>query len=170
MKSFLENIIVFMAALVVIFLLAMVILPRFHYNLIVIKSGSMEPTIKTGSALVVKHQDDYQKNDIITFVNSNKEIVTHRIIAKLDDQKGLVRYETKGDANNASDTFLVDKRRVIGRTILVMPYLGYGIGFLKSKVGIVILILIPAGYFIVREILKIKEELKKRKKSSGTTE
>jgi len=167
MKNLVENLIVFIATLVVIFLLATVILPRFHYSLIVIKSGSMEPAIKTGSALVVKAQDKYQRGDIITFVNTDNEIVTHRITAVLDNQKGWVRYETKGDANNATDMFLADQKQVVGKVILTLPYVGYGIGFLKSKPGIIILIILPTLYFIVREGWKIKTELKKMKDKPG---
>ncbi|HFC36288.1 MAG TPA: signal peptidase I [Candidatus Moranbacteria bacterium] len=160
----LENLVVFVATIVVLFLLATVILPRFNYNLIVVKSGSMEPTIKTGSIAISKKQPKYQKGDIITFATASKEIVTHRVTQVIKNG-GNIEYKTKGDANNANDLFLVENNRVIGRTIFAMPYFGYLIVFLRSKIGVIILILLPAGYFIWREILKIRKEIKKMKAS-----
>ncbi len=158
----LENLIVFIAVAVVMFLLATMLLPKFGYGLIVIKSGSMEPTIKTGSITVIKKQADYEKGDIITFVKTGREMVTHRITQVMETESE-VAYKTKGDNNNAEDMFLAQKGKVIGKTMFAIPYFGYVIGFLKSKIGVVVLILIPSGYFIGREILKIKKELKKRK-------
>ena len=162
MKKIVENLVVFIATIVVLFLLATVILPRFNYNLIVIKSGSMEPTIKTGSIAITERQSEYQKGDIITFATASKEIVTHRVVQAIKND-GNIEYKTKGDANNANDLFLVENNRVIGRTVFTMPYFGYLIVFLRSKIGVVVLILLPAGYFIWREILKIRKEIKKIK-------
>ncbi len=165
MKKFLENLIVLIATFIVMFLLVTTLLPKLGYTLIVIKSGSMEPTIKTGSALIVKKQDDYKKNDIVTFINNEGKIITHRIktIFKTNDKE--TQYETKGDANNSVDMFLTRKSAVIGKVILALPYFGYLIGFLKSKIGIIILIIIPALYIIYQESVKIYKEVKSRKKT-----
>jgi len=154
-----ENLVVVISIFIVMFLLATMFLPRFGYSLIVVKSGSMEPTIKTGSILFAKKQGNYNNGDIITFVKMSNEIITHRIVG-ISKENGNIYYKTKGDANNATDMFLTRKSRVIGKTIFTIPYFGYIIGFLKSKIGIMFLIIIPAGYFIGREILKIKKELK----------
>ena len=160
MRKIIENLIVFIATIVVLFLLATILLPKFGYGLIVIKSGSMEPIIKTGSVLVSKKQTTYQKGDIITFRKNGNEIVTHRVseVIKKNDR---FFYKTKGDANNTEDLSLIKNKDVLGKNILIFPYLGYGIGFLKSRIGVIILILLPAGYFVWKEILKIKEEVKK---------
>jgi len=153
------------AIIVVAFLSATIVLPKFNYSLIVIKSGSMEPTIKTGSVLLSKKQDNYQKGDIITFVKVGKEIVTHRIV-EVNADSDFVEYKTKGDANDVVDNGTVKKGRILGKKILAIPYLGYVIAFLKSKIGIIVLIIIPAGYFIGQEIMKIGGEIKKRKQNS----
>ncbi len=166
MKKIIENLVVFVATVVVLFLLATIILPKFDYSLIVIRSGSMEPTIKTGSALLIKKQSEYKEGDVITFVKIGKEIVTHRITQVAKNDNGEITYKTKGDANDAEDVFSVKNSRVLGKTVIVMPYVGYMIAFFKSKLGVVLLILLPAGYFIGREMIKIKNELVKKKQKS----
>jgi len=164
MKKIIENLVVFVATIVIVFLLATMLLPRFGYTLIVIRSGSMEPTIKTGSVLISKKSNNYKKGDVITFKKIGNEIVTHRIIAVSKGGDGLF-YKTKGDANNADDMFLTKNANVIGRSVAVLPYAGYGIEFLRSKVGVVVLILIPVAYFIWREVLKIRKEWNRIRKS-----
>ena len=53
----------------------------FGYKSFVIVSGSMEPTIMTGDAILVKEvpQSEIKENDIISF-SQGEMIVTHRII------------------------------------------------------------------------------------------
>ena len=154
-----ENIVVFFTVIIVLFFVAMIVLPRFDYGLVVIRSGSMEPTIKTGSAILIKSQNAYDVGDVITFVNNKRNLVTHRIVK---NDRNV--YTTKGDNNNAEDIFTTPQSAVRGRVIFTLSYIGYLIAFLQSRLGVVLLILIPAGYFIGREGVKIKNELKKRKK------
>ncbi len=57
----------------------------FGYKSFVIMSGSMEPTIKKGDAILVKEvpENEIRLNDIISFTittNQNKTNVTHRVI------------------------------------------------------------------------------------------
>jgi signal peptidase len=146
------------------FLAATMVLPKFGYNLIVIKSGSMEPTIKTGSVTIIQKNNNYNKGDIITFKENAKSLVTHRI-TQVKNEEAIVSYKTKGDNNNTDDIKPVLRSSVIGKTLFVIPYFGWVIGFLKTKIGVIILILIPTIYFITLEILKIKNVLKKRKEN-----
>src|SRR3989344_2965513 len=65
----------------------------------IVQSGSMEPTIKTGSIVIIKPESLYKIGDIITFGKDSKTEVptTHRIVAdKAED--GVIFYQTKGDA------------------------------------------------------------------------
>lgn len=157
-----ENVVLVFAIIIVLFFGAMIVLPQFDYSLIVIQSGSMEPTIKTGGAVIIKAQDMYGIDDVITFVKAKGELVTHRIV-EIVDEDGVVTYTTKGDNNNAVDVFPVLIDDVKGKVIFTLPYIGYVIAFFQSRIGIMVLILIPAGYFIGREIMKIKKELDKKK-------
>ena len=121
-------------------------------------SNSMSPFINTGSITVVKKFNEYQAGDIITYYVLNKdkeEIITHRIVSI-----GGNVYVTKGDANQVKDRVVVLQRLVIGKVVLVIPYLGYLVGLAKGTIGIWLVIVFPASLIMLAELYKIYIELK----------
>lgn len=58
----------------------------------------MEPNIKVGDYIIIKSSKSYKENDIVTFIDKNNNIITHRIKEINND-----RVITKGDANNTVD-------------------------------------------------------------------
>jgi len=145
---------------VILFFGAMIFVPQFGWGLVFIKSGSMEPVIKTGSGVIIKKQDRYNEGDIITFVNKNGNLVTHRIVKISEDNSKL--FKTKGDNNNVVDVWPITEKQIKGRVTVILPYIGYVISFLKSKFGIATLILTLLIYFIGDEIMKSKRIEKKK--------
>ncbi|MEA2056711.1 MAG: signal peptidase I [Patescibacteria group bacterium] len=140
----------------------------------VVQSGSMEPSIKTGSLVLVAAQDEYQKDDVITFKRDLKvslkdanSTATHRVIEVKDDE-GRATFTTKGDANNTPDSEDVEIARVLGKVLLSVPLLGKIVAFTKTQTGFIALIVIPATILIYSEINSIKNEviklIKKKKK------
>jgi len=140
-----------------------------NYKLLVVQSGSMEPAIKMGSVVIVKPIDDYQINDVITFVNPKKrqELISHRIV-DLEVSEGGTFYITKGDANEDPDARKVVKDEVIGKILFSVPYLGYAVDFAKKPLGFASIIIIPAAVIIFDEIKKIFKEVKKKKEQRKT--
>jgi signal peptidase len=136
-----------------------------NYKLFTVMSGSMEPTIKTGSLVVVKPAKEYKVNDIITFKNQSdpKSTTTHRLIETKTMDNSTYGI-TKGDANNGPDAEKVYQDMIIGKVRFSIPYLGYPIHFSKTLPGLIIFIIIPATIIIYDEILKIKEEIKNRRR------
>jgi len=134
------------------------------YRLYTVQSGSMEPTIKTGSLVFVKTNAAYSPNDIITFYKSDnsKETVTHRLI-ELKTEGGHTLAITKGDANAAEDSQRILSNSIIGKAVFSVPHIGYPIAFARTLPGLVIFVIVPATIIIYDEILKIKEEIKKRR-------
>jgi len=141
-----------------------------NYKVLVVKSGSMEPSIHTGSIVTVKPpstgsgQADYKIGDVITFgpYSKTKAPTTHRIY----DMKvvgGEPIYITKGDANNAPDTREIKKEDIVGKVLFSVPYLGYAVDFAKKPIGFALLIIVPAAIIIYDEIRKIFGEIKKKK-------
>ncbi len=68
------------------------------FYLFQVSSGSMEPTLPTGSLILARKPRDPNQlvpGDIVTF-RSSGSLVTHRIIEVLEDDEG-VSYRTKGD-------------------------------------------------------------------------
>lgn len=135
------------------------------WKLMAVQSGSMEPAIKTGSLVIIKKADDYQKEEVITYQNKRDSRVTttHRIVEIKDGQ-----FITKGDANDSVDNNPVNKGLILGKVSLAIPLLGYPISFAKTLSGLIILIIIPSTIIVYSEILNIKNEaiqfLAKRKK------
>src|SRR3990167_3351690 len=63
----------------------------------IVKSGSMEPAIPTGSVVMVRPSVSYAVGDVITFGKDTKTDIptTHRIVAMNADNT----FTVKGDAN-----------------------------------------------------------------------
>ena len=137
-----------------------------NYRVMVVSSGSMEPTIKTGSVVVVKPEKSYKIGDIITFgpFSKNHPPTTHRIYdIKIAGSKTF--YITKGDANNAPDQKEISQEDILGKVILIIPWAGYAIETVKKPIGFLCIIILPALIIIGQEIKKIIEEIKKRRKT-----
>ena len=166
--------VVFAALVVIAGLLAVSSLPvPGNYRLYTVLSGSMSPAIRTGSLVAVRPAPAYKKGDIITFVSLDnpKETVTHRVFA-LKTAGGSTAYITKGDANSTADPAAVSPKAILGKTVLSVPLLGYPLGFAKTQLGFIVLIVIPAVLIIYNELLTVKKEtvrlLKKRRKRKLT--
>lgn len=131
---------------------------RFH--IYVVRSGSMEPAIGTGSLVFVKPQGGYAVGDIVTWRPiSGKTTVTHRIV-ETKEQDGRAIFFTKGDANEAMDEAIGEKQ-IIGKTLFSLPYLGYPVSFAKTRVGFFFLVILPAFLIVLDEVNNIRRELEK---------
>lgn len=102
-------------------------------------SGSMEPTYHTGSLIYVKEVDyrDLSEGDVITFMLDEDTVATHRIVEVVPDETdaSVIRYRTKGDANDAEDGSLVHYKNVIGTPIFTIPRLGYVASYIQNPPG-----------------------------------
>lgn len=96
------------------------------YKAFDILTGSMSPTIKPGSLVVVKeiNPKDIKKNDVITFKSDiTNNITTHRVI-NISKVNGNLEFTTKGDANNSPDPVELDGSNIIGKVMFQIPYVG----------------------------------------------
>lgn len=153
-------IIVFFIVIAVIFAATLLPIDK-NFKVMVVTSGSMEPTIRTGSLVIIKPEDSYKVGDIVTFKSTQKkdDFTTHRIHA-IDNEDGTETLQTKGDANEEPDFEKIDLEKVVGRVIYDLPWIGYIVGFIKTLPGLIIIIIIPAMAIIYQEIDKIKGEVK----------
>ncbi len=154
----------FTLAVVALGLLLLVSFIKVPGNIVlkIVKSGSMEPSIKTGSLVIVKPSDVYNVGDVIMFGKDTKTQLptTHRIIAD-EVRSGVFYYTTKGDANDDPDPQPVAKSEVVGRVIFDIPYLGYILDFAKKPIGFVLLIGVPAAVVVFDEAGNIWKEMRK---------
>ncbi len=102
-------------------------------------SGSMEPAYHTGSIIYVKEVDYKQiaPGDVITFMVNEDTVATHRVVGVVPDEEdpSVLRYRTKGDANENEDGTLVHYKNIIGSPVFTIPKLGYVASFIRNPPG-----------------------------------
>jgi len=134
--------------------------------IVVVVSGSMEPSIREGDLLFVmganpediKNGTAEDKNgDVIVFdarglwVGAPEEPIVHRVIDKY-----LVGdtwyFRTKGDANSLPDRAPVPESRIIGVVIGGIPYIGW-VKILLTESGLLIPLLVIISVLLVISII-----------------
>ncbi len=146
----------------------------FGFKPLVVLSGSMEPTFKTGSIIYYYkvNEDELKEGDIITFKSElSDKMISHRI-ESIED--GL--YETKGDANNVPDAVKIRFSNIKGKDAKVsIPYVGYYIRFVNEHIIVVIMaVLILVSEFLLSNLVdfdnKKKSGSKREKKEDNSKE
>lgn len=166
LKQFIKNlpfglsILLFAVAVGILALIA----PIGGNKALIVRSGSMEPAIKTGDLILVKPQATYKIGDVISFSDPQKPktTVTHRI-ADIQQQDGKTFYKTKGDANEEADFNLVPAKNVIGAADHSISGVGKLFAQIKTKNGFLAAIVTPAIFVIFLELVSIFKEIKKGK-------
>ena len=156
-----------LVVLVVILALLLVGARVIGLQVFTVLSGSMEPNYHTGSLIYVKKVDyrELKEKDVITFMLDEDTVATHRIVGIVPDEEDptVLRYRTKGDANNAEDGSLVHYKNVIGTPVFMIPKLGYVASYIQNPPGTYIAI--SAGAILLLLVflpdLFAKEEPKK---------
>ena len=138
--------------------------PGLDLDARVVQSGSMHPSIKTGSIIFVTPAEEYLVDDIITFRRSEFETPTTHRIVEIKKTEGTLSYVTKGDANEVRDMEEVGEEHVMGLVRFQVPYIGHAITFAREPLGFFLLIVIPAFMIGGDETRKIVNEVKKRRK------
>lgn len=135
--------------LVVLALAAVTIGPRlFSYQALVVRSGSMSPTIPTGSIVFYRpvQASQVKIGDVIVFsepgVPNTK--VTHRVYSVGSDANGKY-WQTKGDANGAPDDWQVPAVGTGWKAVWHVPVAGYVLYDIQSRFGRLLLLLVPAA-------------------------
>ncbi len=166
------------ALIILTLLLLMVIIYRVSGNvtpLLVVKSGSMEPTLKVGDVIVIEpaSPEDIKVGDVIVFWNPwYGNLVVHRVVHITEE--GVY---TRGDANAGIDPWSpVPYRSIVGKwTGFKIPYwtgIGYLSLFLSGEIyppyGMLLLVgLIAINlFFALRGLLRREREPEREPESS----
>ena len=91
--------------------LACLISGFFPYYMIGVGSGSMEPTIDKGDAIIIAFR-------------RGKKMIVHRIVS-IEEVDGVYIYHTKGDANNSEDRINLQISDIIGTVKFKIPKIAY---------------------------------------------
>jgi len=146
----------------------------FGYSILVVQTDSMEPEYKVNSTVIVKkvNFEEIKLGDDLTFFWSEVNYpMTHRVSEiKTPEESGDGHYyftthginkessQCAGDCTYQTQTF--SDNVVIGKVVGNSVFLGGVFNFLTQWYGLLILLLIPAGYLIVTSILDISRALK----------
>lgn len=145
----------------------------FGMQVFTVLSGSMEPVYHVGSLIYVKSVDPFEleSGDVITFMLDEDTVATHRIVAPVWDEEdpSVLRFRTKGDANDAEDGSLVHYKNVIGSPVFTIPKLGYVANYIQNPPGTYIAI---SGCAVLMLLVFLpdlfsEEEKKEEKPKSG---
>lgn len=136
----------------------------FGYKIMTVLTGSMRPALEPGDLVIDKKPDvnEIKVNDIITFKQQEKYI-THRVIG-IVNENGQTLYQTKGDANNVEDDILTPQNAVVGGYAFHIPKAGLFLEFARGKVGVFLLIVLPALLIVFGELFG--KRFKKTSRSS----
>ena len=143
----------------------------FGLQVYTVLSGSMEPTYHVGSLIYVKKTaaEDIQAEDVITFLLNENTTATHRVVAVVPDEEdpSILRFQTKGDANDNVDASLIHEKNVIGEPVFTIPYLGYVANYIQHPPGLYVAISAGAVLLLLVFLPDLFPEQKKEKTGSG---
>ncbi|MBY0148717.1 signal peptidase I SipW [Neobacillus niacini] len=138
----------------------------FGYEIMTVLSGSMEPSIKTGSIIAVKPvpaASELKKGDVITFKASDNPntLITHRIV-EVERVNESVQFITKGDNNDTKDTAHVNSQNIVGAySGFTLPFIGKLLAFIQSNNGAIFLLIVPGVLMILWSVINFWREISK---------
>ncbi len=126
------------------------------YNIYMVRSESMKPAINMGDMVITgpingPFNGEVKPEAIVTY-ERGKGLVTHRVVSV--DGSALV---TKGEALEETDPWPVTLSDVRGIYLLKLPYVGYALNFIRTKLGWFLTIILPATLLVAllaKEIVK----------------
>ncbi|MDX9871493.1 MAG: signal peptidase I [Clostridia bacterium] len=120
------------------------------FSQLIVISGSMQPALQVGDLIIIKEQNRYQLDDIVTY-RTEKSLITHRIVELMDSQAVL-----QGDANNVPDK-AIPVSAIEGKVVLRIPYAGDVLLFARTPRGLSIIIL---GALVLLNLSKLPKLFK----------
>lgn len=156
------------SAVLTVLLTSVVYLPTLAgLKTMVVTSGSMEPNIGTGSAILIEELPtaSIRIGDSISFEGVEGHLVTHRVIA-IKDINGETYFQTQGDANPAPDPNLAPAGAVVGRVKAVLPHMGYVLYYSSGKWATLAMIGLPAFLLMGLELRSLVNTVKKTRAGS----
>lgn len=137
---------------------ALAAVPRLTpYDVLIVRGGSMEPTLHVGSIVVVDRSARSPRiGEIVSFHEQDGNVVTHRVVGR--DDAG---YATRGDANASADLGRKPASSVVGTVRGSVPYLGYGLYLLQQPLVFLGLLILTGGTLVFHELSAIVAELRR---------
>lgn len=160
-KRLVGGLVILVVSVIVLGLAAITIGPRlFSYQALVVRSGSMAPTIPTGSIVFYRPiaAADVKVRDIIVFSEPGQPNVkvTHRVVSIGNSPTGKY-FITQGDANGGPDQWHIPAVGTGWKAVFHVPYVGYILFDIQSTYGRLLLLLVPAAILALITLWEIWE-------------
>ena len=143
---------------VILVMAGQVVLAATGFQPLVIRSGSMTPTLSVGDIVISRAVPPtrVRAGDIVTFErpDGGGGLITHRV-RTATEVGATVRFETRGDANSVSEHWTVPSSGAIGLDVLRVPRVGWSVHALQSvwvRIGVIVLVSLWAGVGLARRI------------------
>ena len=121
------------------------------FGVSIVLTGSMEPELSANDLIFVRQMDSYECRDVVVF-QSYGSLIVHRII-DIDGETVI----TQGDANDTADD-PIKLEEIKGEVVGRIPYVGAVLRFLKTPIGIILV--------LGAALLLLELSFKKEKKES----
>lgn len=155
-------------ALALVGVILLFILPRLlNWEIQVVLSGSMEPALPVGSAILVRPvaPQAVSVGDIITYrQKGSTDFVTHRVV-EVNREGSALSFRTQGDANEGPDPAAVAPDAVEGRVWASIPYLGYVARYARHLWGFLFLVGVPGAFIISGELWNIVKAVRRERRN-----
>lgn len=132
----------------------------FGYSYMVVLTGSMEPTLQVNDFIIVKSEDEYAHNDILSFYydingDGKEEVITHRLIEISED-----KYHLKGDNDNGIQEVKSDA--IVGHVIYTSSFFGqiFSLQIFRNKNFIFGSLVTLLSMFTIYQIINIIKIMK----------
>ena len=139
----------------------------FGYDISIVMTGNMQPSINIGDILIEKKavQGEIAVGDVISFNMPNSKTNTTRRVAEIVNENDKVMYKTKGELNRTADPELVSIDMIDGKVIKHIAGFGVLISYIFSKTGLALLAFFSVMlYFIIsnkKTRMVMREEARK---------
>ncbi len=128
----------------------------------------MQPLLDEGDMIFVKPigTNEVETGDVITFWTQEEVLVTHRVVAIVQEEDGGVGYKTKGDANDIEDHELVAGEQLVGKLVWDIPKGGHVAKFVQRPIGIILCIILPFILLVLSEVKAVRAFFRRRRKKT----
>lgn len=120
---------------------AWVVIPALILGLhpTVVASGSMAPAIRVGDVVLIdRDPGERVPGEVIQFRDTGGELTLHRVVG-VDGGGG---YRTRGDANGVHDHPPVPEDRVVGRAVMLVPWVAHPVVLAAAAVAFLTIVLV----------------------------
>ena len=113
----------------------MLVSSQFQYKTLVIATESMAGAIDKGDVIIYEDYDgQYIENGQVIVFERDDATIIHRVV-DIKKINGVMRYYTKGDANEGMDSGYITDAHIVGIINLKIRYIGYPTLWVRSLFG-----------------------------------